>query len=56
LNKITINKIKKICEEYDYINGIYPESKHEGKSLFEFICIKEKVKNSKQIINKYKYK
>ena len=42
---IRIEELKKICEEYDYIKGIYPESKYEGKTIYDFVCDKVKKKN-----------
>lgn len=29
-------KLKALCLQYDYINGIYPESKYQGKAMYDF--------------------
>ena len=29
-------KLKALCLQYDYINGIYPESFYQGKAMYEF--------------------
>lgn len=44
---IRIEELKKICEEYDYIHGIFPESRNEGKSVYNFVCDKLRNKNGR---------
>ena len=52
---ISIEELKKACEEYDYIHGIYPESEREGKAIFKFICERNKVRDKERAIKSYKY-
>ena len=34
---ISLNELKKMCKEYDRVNGQYPESFYEGLAVFRFI-------------------
>jgi len=40
MKSITIDELKKLCEEYDSWASSYPEHKYEGMEVFEFICKK----------------
>ena len=37
---ISIKELKKICDEYDNANGVFPESRFEGCAVYNFICEK----------------
>ena len=34
---MTMRKLKTLCDAYDSVNGKWPESEWEGKSVYEFI-------------------
>lgn len=34
--ELFLEKLKDLCQEYDYIYGQYPENMYEGKSLYDF--------------------
>jgi hypothetical protein len=40
MKSITIDELKKLCEEYDSTFSSYPEHQYEGMEVFEFICKK----------------
>jgi hypothetical protein len=34
---ITLKKLLKLCKEYDFVKGKWPESVWEGMSVYEYI-------------------
>jgi hypothetical protein len=37
---LTLDELKKICEHYDECMGAWPESKFEGKAIYEWVIRK----------------
>jgi hypothetical protein len=35
MDKQFLKELKTLCDEYDYQNGSWPESKYEGKSIYQ---------------------
>jgi len=34
---LKLTELKEICDLYDSVQGSYPESRHEGKAVYDFI-------------------
>ena len=43
IKSITIDELKKFCEEYDNLYESWPEHKYEGSAVLEFILKKLEV-------------
>jgi len=43
MNEITLETVRELCMNYDKEEGAYPESLHEGYSVYQYIL--NKIKN-----------
>lgn len=51
--KLFLEKLKDLCQEYDYIYGPYPENIYEGKFLYDFYRDKIDITNEDWIKEAY---
>lgn len=45
--KLFLEKLKDLCQSYDYRYGSYPESYYEGKAIYEF-CLESQNEQNNQ--------